>query len=105
MSPLVSVLGADSVIEDLLFLLIDAGIILISIATVMCLYRIIKGPTLVDRGLASDTVAVQVAGLALLLSIRFETLVTFDAVLIVSILGFVSTLAFAQFIGRRGAAQ
>ncbi|MCR9217099.1 MAG: monovalent cation/H+ antiporter complex subunit F [Phycisphaerales bacterium] len=98
-------LGADSVIEDALFLLIDAGIILISLATVMCLYRIIKGPTLVDRGLASDTVAVQIAGLILLLSIRFETLVTFDAVLIVSILGFVSTLAFAQFIGRRGAAQ
>lgn len=97
-------LGADSVIEDALFLLIDAGIILISLATVMCLYRIIKGPTLVDRGLASDTVAVQIAGLILLLSIRFETLVTFDAVLIVSILGFVSTLAFAQFIGRRGAA-
>lgn len=38
-------LGADSVIEDALFLLIDAGIILISLATVMCLYRIIKGPT------------------------------------------------------------
>ena len=98
-------LGADSGIEDALFLLIYAGIILISLATVMCLYRIIKGPTLVDRGLASDTVAVQIAGLILLLSIRFETLVTFDAVLIVSILVVVSTLAFAQFIGRRGAAQ
>jgi multisubunit Na+/H+ antiporter MnhF subunit len=105
MSLFVLTLGADSVIEDALFLLIDAGIILISLATVMCLYRIIKGPTLIDRGLASDTVAVQIAGLILLLSIRFETLVTFDAVLIVSILGFVSTLAFAQFIGRRGAAQ
>lgn len=105
MNLFVPTLGADSVIEDALFLLIDAGIILISLATVMCLYRIIKGPTLIDRGLASDTVAVQIAGLILLLSIRFETLVTFDAVLIVSILGFVSTLAFAQFIGRRGAAQ
>ncbi len=105
MNLFVPALGADSVIEDALFLLIDAGIILISLATVMCLYRIIKGPTLIDRGLASDTVAVQIAGLILLLSIRFETLVTFDAVLIVSILGFVSTLAFAQFIGRRGAAQ
>ena len=105
MIPFVTALGADSVIEDILFVLIDAGIILISIATVMCLYRIIKGPTLVDRGLASDTVAVQIAGLILLLSIRFETLVTCDAVLIVSILGFVATLAFAQFIGRRGATQ
>lgn len=103
MSPLVSTLAADNFIEDILYLLIDAGIILLSLAILMCLYRIIKGPTLVDRGLASDTVGIQVAGLVLLLSIRFETLITFDAVLIVSILGFVSTLAFAQFIGRRGA--
>jgi len=50
-------------------------------------------------------IGVQIAGLVLLVSIRFETIVTFDTVLIVSILGFVSTLAFAQFIGRRGAAQ
>ncbi|MFI4855604.1 MAG: monovalent cation/H+ antiporter complex subunit F [Phycisphaerales bacterium JB065] len=103
MSPLVSTLAADNFIEDVLYVLIDAGIILLSLAILMCLYRIIKGPTLVDRGLASDTVGIQVAGLVLLLSIRFETLITFDAVLIVSILGFVSTLAFAQFIGRRGA--
>ncbi|MFG0293405.1 MAG: monovalent cation/H+ antiporter complex subunit F [Phycisphaerales bacterium JB050] len=103
MSPLVSTLAADNFIEDILYVLIDAGIILLSLAILMCLYRIIKGPTLVDRGLASDTVGIQVAGLVLLLSIRFETLITFDAVLIVSILGFVSTLAFAQFIGRRGA--
>jgi multisubunit Na+/H+ antiporter MnhF subunit len=96
---------ADAAIENALFLVIDAGIVLISLATVMCLYRIIKGPTLIDRGLASDTIGVQIAGLVLLVSIRFETIVTFDTVLIVSILGFVSTLAFAQFIGRRGAAQ
>jgi multicomponent K+:H+ antiporter subunit F len=87
--------------EDALLYAIDAGIALIAVAIVLCLIRVMRGPNLVDRGIASDTVAVQVAALVLLVTIRAESLVAFDAVLIVSILGFVSTLAFAQFIGRR----
>ena len=93
--------AGDAFIEQLLLYAIDVGIFTIAVAILLCLARIIKGPDLADRGVASDTVAVQVAGLVLLITIRIESLVMFDAVLIVSILGFVSTLAFAQFIGRR----
>ena len=94
--------AGDAVIQQLLLYAIDVGIFTIAVAILLCLGRIIKGPDLVDRGVASDTVAVQVAGLVLLITIRVESLVAFDAALIVSILGFVSTLAFAQYIGRRG---
>ncbi len=93
--------AGDAFIETTLLYSIDVGIFTIAIAILLCLARIIKGPDLVDRGVASDTVAVQVAALVLLITIRVESLIAFDAVLIVSILGFVSTLAFAQFIGRR----
>lgn len=95
----------DGHAESVLFLMIDVGIGLIALAVVMCLIRVMRGPNLVDRGIASDTVAVQVAALVLLVTIRAESLVAFDAVLIVSILGFVSTLAFAQYIGRRGSVE
>lgn len=90
--------------ERTLFIAVDAGIVLLSIAFVMCLWRVVRGPTLADRGLGTDTVAMQVVGLAILLTIRMRTLMFFDAVLIISILGFASTVAFAQFIGRRRAA-
>lgn len=93
--------AADRWIEAALFGVVDVGIVLIAVAIVLCLIRILKGPSLPDRGLAADTIAVQVAGLVILLTIRLETLMLFDAVLIVSILGFVSTVAFAQYIGRR----
>ncbi|RMH24297.1 MAG: hypothetical protein D6693_10060 [Planctomycetota bacterium] len=96
--------GWELAAENALFLVVDAGIVALSIAFLMCLHRLVTGPTLVDRGIASDTLAMQVVGLAILLTIRMRTLMFFDAVLIISILGFASTVAFAQFIARRRSA-
>lgn len=93
----------ESAAQDTLFLVVDVGIVALSIAFVMCLGRMLRGPTLADRGLAGDTISMQVVGIAILLTIRMRTLMFFDAVLIISILGFASTLAYAQFIARRRA--
>ena len=87
----------------LLDVVVDVGIFVLGTGFVLCLVRLVKGPTLVDRGIASDLLAMQVVGLAVLLTIRLDTLVYFDTVLIVAILGFASTTAFAQYIGRRRA--
>jgi len=95
--------GWEQLAEDVLFGVTNAGVIILFIAFLLCLYRIIRGPTLVDRGLGSDTLALQVVGIAILITITARTLYFFDAVLIVSILGFATTVAFAQFIARRGA--
>lgn len=98
-----AVTPAEQVAERALFFVVELGIVTLAAALVLCLWRILKGPTLADRGLASDIFSLQIVGLAVLLTIRLRTLLFFDAVLIVSILGFVSTVAFAQFIGRRRA--
>jgi multicomponent K+:H+ antiporter subunit F len=80
------------------------GVVSIILSIVLCLWRLLRGPTLVDRGIASDTIAIQVVALVILLTVVSRSLVLFDAVLIVSILGFAGTVAFAQFIGRKGSA-
>ncbi len=95
--------GWEQTAEAFLFSVVDVGIALLALAFLMSLWRVLKGPTLVDRGLATDTMAMQVVGLAVLVTIRLRSLIFFDAVLIISILGFASTIAFAQFIGRRRA--
>jgi len=95
--------GAEIFAEGFLFTVVDIGVALLSLAFLMCFARLLKGPTLIDRGLASDTIAMQVVGLAILLTIRLRTLVFFEAIIIIAILGFASTVAFAQFIGRRRA--
>lgn len=93
----------ETAAQDTLFFVVDFGIVALSLAFVMCLYRLLRGPTLADRGLAGDTISMQVVGIAILLTIQMRTVMFFDAVLIISILGFASTLAFAQFIARRRA--
>ena len=90
--------------RDGIVVIVDIGVIAVALAIVFCLLRMLKGPTLVDRSIAADTIAMQVVALVILLTVRLGTLQFFDAVLIVSFLGFISTLAFAQFIGRRRSA-
>ena len=94
----------EELARGILFSAVNFGIALLFVCFALSMVRLLRGPTLVDRGVATDLVALIVAGMTILFTIRLETLLMFDAVLIVSVLGFVSTIAFAQYIGRRGRA-
>jgi len=94
---------AETVAENILFVVVDAGIVMLVISFSLCLFRVVYGPTLIDRGIAADTISMQLVGIAILLTITLRTLLYFDSVLIFAILGFATTIAFAQFIGRRRA--
>ena len=78
---------------------VGVGVLVLGI--LLCLYRMIKGPHLADRVLAGDTVAMLVAGLVVVLAIKYDSALFYDAGLVVAILGFVSTVAFAQYIGAK----
>ena len=92
--------GANVMGELLLvFTRIGVGVLVLSI--LLCLYRMIKGPHLADRVLAGDTVAMLVAGRVVVLAIKYDSALFYDAALVVAILGFVSTVAFAQYIGAK----
>jgi len=82
----------------------NVGIVFICLGMVLCVWRVLRGPTLIDRAIAGDLLAIHVVAFVILATINFQTLVLFDAVLIISILGFVSTVATAQYIARRGTA-
>ena len=91
--------------RSVLFGVVNLGIAVMFVCLVLAQVRLLRGPTLIDRGVATDLVALLIAAMTILFTILLETLLMFDAVLIVSILGFVSTIAFAQYIGRRGKAE
>ncbi|MCK4873700.1 MAG: hypothetical protein KAS72_13340 [Phycisphaerales bacterium] len=88
--------------RSLLFGVVDVGVVALFVTIMWCLYRLLRGPQLVDRAIAADTLGLQVVGLVVLLTIKLESLMYFDAVLIMSIMGFASTVAFAQYIARHG---
>ncbi|MEM8738762.1 MAG: monovalent cation/H+ antiporter complex subunit F [Planctomycetota bacterium] len=77
---------------------VTAGVYILCVGMVFCLWRLIKGPELADRVLSADLLALHVVGLVVLLTIYVGDLVFFDAALVVSIIGFVSTVGFSQYI-------
>ena len=78
------------------------GVAALLISMMLCFWRLWRGPSLADRVLAGDTLALQVVGLVIVLGIWLDESRFFDAALVVAILGFASTVAFSQYIGAEG---
>ena len=81
---------------------LNLGFFTIVAGMILCLWRIWRGPSLADRVLASDTFGLHVVALVVLLTIYLGDLTFFDAALGVSVIGFVATVGFAQYIGAGG---
>ncbi len=95
---------SEKLANSVLWTVSNIGIVFICVGMLICVWRVLKGPTLIDRAIAGDLLAIHVVAFVILATINFQSLVLFDAVLIISILGFVSTVATAQYIARRGTA-
>lgn len=78
---------------------VDVGITGLGIGMTLALYRMIKGPHLADRAIAGDIFALLVVGLVVLLAVDQRRAVSLDAALLVAIVGFAATVAFAQYLG------
>lgn len=63
-------------------------------------FRLLRGPRAQDRVLALDTLYVNAAMLLLVFGIRTGSPHYFEAALLISLLGFVSTAAFSKFLMR-----
>ena len=74
--------------------------IMLGLAMVCALFRVIKGPRAQDRILGLDTVYITAMLLLLTFGIRTANVLYFEAALIIALLGFVSTIAFAKFLMR-----
>ena len=61
---------------------------------------LVIGPNIGDRILALDTMVVNAIALIVMLGISQGTQIYFEAALIIAMLGFVSTVAYARFILR-----
>jgi len=73
----------------------SGGLIL---AILMALWRMAKGPTVLDRILCFDAIVVCIVGLIILLSIQWDTTFFLELILVVSLLGFISGVAFVFYL-------
>jgi len=74
--------------------------LLLVAAMACCAVRIIRGPRAQDRVLAFDALYVCAMLLLLAFGIRTGATLYFEAALVISVLGFVSTVALAKFLMR-----
>jgi multicomponent K+:H+ antiporter subunit F len=72
----------------------------VATAQIMAMIRLMIGPATGDRILALDTMVVNAIGLVVLLGIAQGTAIYFEVTLIIAMLGFVSTVAYARFVLR-----
>jgi multicomponent Na+:H+ antiporter subunit F len=81
-------------------LLLHISFFTLILALLLGFYRLAVGPTVVDRILAFDAVVLCAAGLVVLLSRIWETPLYLDLILIVTSLGFFTTVAFVFYLQR-----
>lgn len=72
----------------------------LTLAILLGLFRLARGPTVLDRILAFDLIATSAVGMVVLLSVLWRTAVYLELILIFSLLGFVSTVAFVFHLHR-----
>lgn len=81
-------------------LIIKCALLIYGIAMLCALFRLIKGPSLPDRVIAFDTVGIIIMSSVGILSVLFNTVSYLEAILIIAILAFISTVATSRFIER-----
>jgi multicomponent K+:H+ antiporter subunit F len=79
---------------------VTAAQALLGLAMVFAVFRLLRGPRAQDRVLALDTLYVNAMLLILTFGIRSGATLYFEAALVIGMLGFVSTAAFAKFLLR-----
>lgn len=70
---------------------------MITISMLLCLVRMVIGPSIVDRLLALDTLFLNTSGLIIVLGIYWATNLLFEGALFISMLSFISTVALARY--------
>jgi multicomponent K+:H+ antiporter subunit F len=70
---------------------------LLGLALLLCLVRLVRGPSVPDRILALDTLYVEAVAMLVVIGIRFAERAYLDGALVIALLGFVGTVALAKY--------
>ena len=76
------------------------GFVALGTALAMNLWRLFRGPGVADRILALDTMVINAIGIIVLAGIAGGSGTAFEAALLLAMVGFVSTVAYAKFLLR-----
>jgi multisubunit Na+/H+ antiporter MnhF subunit len=83
-------------------LTVTANICLLSLflSAALCLYRIVVGPSAADRAVAFDTLSLVSVAMICVLCVLWNSALYFDAVWILTLIGFIGSAAIAKYLAR-----
>lgn len=69
---------------------------------ILCLYRMLIGPNAADRAVAFDSLAMIFICIICIICIRWNSVLYFDAVWILMLVGFLGSAAIAKYLEKGG---
>jgi multicomponent Na+:H+ antiporter subunit F len=78
----------------------EITLVTLGVALLVAFIRLAKGPTLPDRIVAMDLFGVLVVGLIVVLAGRSGVRATLDAAIVIALVGFLGTVAYATYVER-----
>ena len=78
----------------------DICMVVLFVSAALCLYRLVIGPGAADRAVAADALTTIVVGMICVLSVRWSSSLYFDAVWILTLIGFLGSAAIARYLTR-----
>ena len=84
----------------MLDIVIPIAFVLVSIALILSMIRLLKGPSTPDRILALDTLYINAIALLILFGIHLGSALYFEAALLIAVIGFVGTIALSKYLLR-----
>lgn len=82
---------------------VDFILVILGLSLVLTFARLIIGPTLPDRVIALDLIGIITAGIIAVLSIAYEQPVYLIVSVVLALIAFIGTIAFAYYIAKGGA--
>jgi multicomponent Na+:H+ antiporter subunit F len=70
-------------------------------ALLLAFVRLVKGPTVADRVVALDLLAIISVGVIIVYDVATSLPVFLDAAIVLALVGFAGTIAFARYLERR----
>ena len=74
---------------------------MMSVAILLAVVRLIRGPSLPDRVVALDLISILVAGSTAIYAIETRQAVFLDVAIVLALIAFLGTVAFARYIEKQ----
>jgi len=81
-------------------IILNISLFLLVLSILAALYGVIKGPSTADRVQALDSISITIIAGVAIYSVLFDSHAILEIILLIGILSFVGTIAFARFIER-----